>query len=59
MADKKVKSLTLPQLEQLESYCKMMEIEGYYFGSKAQWDNRHEQIKQWIQKCKEQLNERV
>jgi hypothetical protein len=54
---KKVKPLTLPQLEQLESYCKMMEIEGYYFGSKPQWDNRHEQIKQWIQKCKEQLNE--
>lgn len=55
--------LSLPQLNQLLSYCNMMEIEGYYFGSKAQWDSRHDKIKQTLQseidKCiaKEAANE--
>ena len=54
---------TAPQLNQLLSYCNMMEIEGYYFGSKSQWDSRHEKIKQALQseldKCiaKEATNE--
>jgi len=54
---------TPPQLTQLLSYCNMMEIEGYYFGSKAQWDARHDKIKQTLQselqKCiaKEKANE--
>jgi hypothetical protein len=54
---------TIPQINQLLSYCNMMEIEGYYFGSKSQWDARHEKIKQALQseldKCnaKESANE--
>lgn len=49
--------LTQPQLHQLQSYCNMMEVEGYYYGSKAQFLARHEKIKQWIAKQLEKSNE--
>lgn len=56
--------LTIAQLEQLLSYCNMMEIEGHYYGNKGHWDARHTRIKHALQseleKCiaKEQDNER-
>lgn len=57
MTSKRVKGLTYTQIDQLETYCKMIEIEGYYYGSKPQFDARHEQIKQWIKQCKEKFND--
>jgi len=56
--------LTIAQWDQLMSYCRMMEIEGHYLGSKAQWDARHEAIMKALElefaKAveKEQANER-
>ena len=56
--------LTIPQWDQLLSYCRMMQIEGHYFGSKAQWDVRHARIKEVLESefakaiAKEQSNER-
>lgn len=56
--------LTIAQWDQLMSYCRMMEIEGHYFGSKAQWDVRHARIKEVLESEfakaveKEQANER-
>lgn len=49
--------LNEPQLQQLLSYCNMMEVEGYYYGGKAQFMARHEKIKQWIAKQLEKSNE--
>lgn len=49
--------LTVAQLFQLQSYCNMMEVEGYYYGSKAQFMARHEKIKQWIATQLEKSNE--
>lgn len=49
--------LNEPQLQQLLSYCNMMEVEGYYYGGKAQFMARHEKIKQWIVKELEKSNE--
>lgn len=49
--------LTPTQLYQLQSYCKMMEVEGYYYGNKAQYWARHEKIKQWIATQLEKSNE--
>ena len=56
--------LTLAQWDQLLSYCRMMEIEGYYFGNKTQFDARHNTIKEVLESefakviAKEQANER-
>lgn len=56
--------LTIAQWDQLMSYCRMMEIENHYFGSKAQWDARHARIKEVLESefakavAKEQSNER-
>ena len=49
--------LTPSQLHQLQSYCNMMEVEGYYYGSKPQFMARHEKIKQWIATQLEKSNE--
>lgn len=52
-----MKKLTEPQLWQLHSYCNMMEVEGYYYGNKAQFMARHEKIKQWIETQLEKSND--
>jgi len=49
--------LTEPQLLQLQSYCNMMEVEGYYYGSKSLFMARHQKIKQWIETQLEKSNE--
>lgn len=42
---------TKTELEQLYSYCEDREREGWYYGNKKQFENRHESIKK---KLKEQ-----
>jgi hypothetical protein len=49
--------LTQAQLQQLLSYCKIMEVEGYYYGPKGQFMARHEKIKQWIETQLEKRND--
>lgn len=56
---KKVRPLTRSDLEQLLTYCKMMEIEGHYYGSKPTWDSRNERIKEWVKANLEKMNERL
>lgn len=49
--------LTEPQLLQLQSYCKMMEVEDYYYGNKSLFMARHQKIKQWIETQLEKSND--
>jgi len=51
-----LESLDLPKgwsrayIEQLASYVNNRDNEGWYYGNKAQFEKRHKEIKEWVNK---------
>ena len=47
--------ITLPMIEQMESYCEWARRSEIYFGPKKNFDKRHEKILLWLGKIREEL----
>ena len=49
--------LTLPMIEQMESYCEWAKRSELYYGPKKHFEARHEKILLWLGKVREELYE--
>lgn len=47
--------LRLTHLEQLEMYIDSYSDSGFYYGNKAQFEKRHNDLKEWVQDLQDKL----
>ena len=48
-----LKGLRLAHLRQLQSYIEHREIDGWYYGNKKQFEQRHDDLSNWIDRAVE------
>ena len=56
---KKVTRVTVAQLNQMLAYCAWVKVDGTYYGSKAQFNERHLRIVAWLEAVRENKMRRV